>query len=373
MKTIEYYNVYNQDYIRTARYGERLIKVMQLSHYDEAVRDITDVIEKKSVNISIRYNQGLQRTCSLTVNNAYGTSRDSPFFVNSKFKVYFGVAGEADTYWFSQGIFITKTLTYQNGKISISAVDKFGFFTNDLNQHNLTSSVIVPAGTDAVELIKDIIALDMGNGMITDTTEPNIDSGLHKVLLPRDITGSANNSYGSILTETATALCADIYYNGDGRLCVTKSYTDDYKSYAPVWNFENVKNLSEVYNQGAIYNSITCCGADSNGRLYSYTAENNNAQSDINISVIGRKSLYEKSTICSNEERCKDYAEYKLKQYTMMAVTAGFEAEMLPHLNANEIIRIGQNDYVVQEVRKASDKMSVSACNVKFLPFSDWG
>lgn len=220
----EVYNVIDQKYLSVCEKPiiNLRVKIELLDHYEHTLGVITSKVSDTNGSINVKYEQGVRRTCNITINNfddsILPNNENNDFFINRKFKIYTGIYDKDEDiiYWFSQGIFITSSYDYSNLSLTLSGLDKFAFFTNDLKHHVLQNTYKISAGTKVGKVISDIITLDMGNGMPTDPILPIIDSDLYDVSLPYDIEKTTNENIGEILKEIATVLNADIFYDREG-------------------------------------------------------------------------------------------------------------------------------------------------------------
>lgn len=407
---VEFYNVVNKDYINLCKQQvlDVRIKVELLDHYEHTIGEVTTKVSATTGTINVKYNQGVRRTCDITIDDInkkmLPNDENSVFFVNKKFKIYIGLYkknwsksgsdgsgiyynSQDDTiYWFSQGIFITQSCDYdkKNGVLHLSGVDKFGFFTKDLNQHTLQNTYHISADSKLGQLISDIITIDMGNGMPTDTQTPIIHTSFVNQVLPYDIEKTANETIGDILIEIATAFNADIYYDTDGHLVFEPNIIDDYNRQAPVFNFgKNDSALIDMtldFNYGDIVNQITVTGDNSDGVVYSSTATNENPVSSLRVSNIGIKAAdIEETAMGYSDKRCSDYANYLLKKKMRIAIAGTITCTPLPHLDCNRVIKVYQNeedvneiDLLIEEVQipLSPEAYSLSVCNIQDLPLT---
>lgn len=407
---VEFYNVVDADYINLCKQQvlDVRIKVELLDHYEHTIGEVTTKVSSTSGSISVKYNQGVRRTCDITIDDInkkmLPNDENSVFFVNKKFKIYIGLYkknwsksgsdgtgvyhnSQDDTiYWFSQGIFITQNCDYdkKNGVLHLSGVDKFGFFTKDLNQHTLQNTYHISADSKLGQLISDIITIDMGNGMPTDIQTPIIHTSFVNQVLPYDIEKTANETIGDILVEIATAFNADIYYDVDGHLVFEPNIIDDYNRQAPVFEFgKNDSALIDMtldFNYGDIVNQITVTGDNSDGVVYSSTATNENPVSSLRVSNIGIKAAdIEETAMGYSDKRCSDYANYLLKKKMRMAIAGTITCTPLPHLDCNRVVKVYQNeedvneiDFLIEEVQipLSPEAYSLSVCNIQDLPLT---
>lgn len=372
-------------------------KVELLDHYEQSHGEITaDVSDDEYYSININKQQGLRRTCSLTmidVEKKYLPNINHGFWFNKKFKLYIGVKDGEDIYWFSQGVFVCSNATANRYQVTINGVDKFGFLDGTLNVHMLSETYKVDAGTTIGELIRSVLMLEMGNGLPIDPIIPLIDYEFESVQTINEIVLDPGQYLGEILTQIASMLGADIYYNTNGRLVVERIFNDDFPFYyiyrGAYWHFsdihENYIEPSVNYEMDGC-NYIMVATDNTEGEVYSYTAENNNPQSPICISVVGYRK--DKDTPISYipmgstieqtdaEEKCRQYAEYLLMQKTCPTLAVSFLSPMMPHLNVGEIITITDDyfDYnytpfLIQSMTFNSiDNMTLSVVNLQWLP-----
>lgn len=363
------------------------VKVELLDDYEHTVGEITNRLFSTDGSINIKKDQGVRRTCSLTIYDVNKTllpdNEYSPFFINKRFKIYVGLYGsytyerEQRMYWFSQGVFIPTEASYnfENNSLTLSGVDKFGFFTDSLKQATLQNTYRISAGSKLGDVVSSITTMSMGNGTPIDSQTPIIDTCLYNQELPCDIEKTANESFGDILIELANVFNADIFYNADGRLVFTKQLIDDYDRLAPVYNFNNnyISNFSPNYNYSNVINQITVTGSNNDGEVFSYTAQNTNPQSSLRISNIGIKSgNIEESAMGYSEKRCKDYAEYLLKKETVLKMSGTISCTPLPHLDVDRIVKDESADkkYLIEEIEipLTPDNYNLSVCNIQELP-----
>lgn len=384
---IEKYDTYDERYVDIISQPiiHYRVKIEALDHYENTLGEFQQDIDIQNAgSISCTYNQGVRRTCTITLRNIFGNylpNEDSPFFINRKFRLLIGVKSDIDeVYWWSQGIFITTEVSAQDGNVTISGIDKFGYFTSDLKQYVLQTAHVIPAGTSVYDCIRDTITLDMGDSRPIDPIEPIIEEVFTQETFPYEIKKDAGTTLGDILEEMATALNADIYYDRQGRLNVRKLKTDDYQRIAPSWTFDDVK-LSVNYAVKEAVNQVMVMGNNTSMPIYSYTAKNTNLQSPFRQSLIGVKAKEPVETpmgYCL--ERCKDYAEYLINKASMIGMSVSFSTPVLPHISENDIIWITSKEYslentpfVVNEISQpiGAGQTQYSVTNVQYLPFQD--
>lgn len=348
-------------------------KIEILDEQENAVGETDEVL---SGNINIQYKQGITRTATLSF-PAQQITEYSPFWINRKIKVYKGIRSENDIFFFSQGIFIVKDISVSSDSLNVNAVDKFAALNGDLNQGITQGTYTVPAGTNLKNLIQDTLLIT-DSRQVADCKPAIIDNCFYSSSLPYDITANSGSSIGKILTDAASAFDADIYYNPQGYLKFQKAVSN--YNYAPVqhdFSEDDIFSCSFDLDFSKIINQITVYGSDTDGRILEYTASNVNPVSPVNIKTIGIKSeAPETNEACYSLDRCRDYAEYKLKQSALISCSGRLECRLVPHLTANDVVtvahsKLGYNreKFIIQSISLplSADKMSLNVCNIKYL------
>lgn len=398
---MEYYNIVNEKYKKAAQQPIILpqIKVELLDWNENVIGEIQeDILTDSSSSISVNYQQGLWRSCSLTLDNSSGKYNPDPynniFWINSKFKIYVGLKdiNNGDIYWFSQGVYLTTNPTVNKitKTVSISGVDKFGFLGSESGYNQLDGTYVIHADTNTYKALKDTLKLPLGNGYVIDPIEPRLDRRYNSEIMPYDLNKAPESYMGELFIEIANSLGCDIYYDTEGRLNVSGGTLDMfYEDKSAVWSFsdkyteylnDNSGTLS--YNTTDVYNVVKVVGNNINDMTYTYTAKNYNPKSNTNIYLIGEKPIYVESSSVYNDDRAKDYAELKLRQNSIVQQSFEFESSLLPHIQPNEVIEITDEYYNFETQRfivnsitiplDFSGSMSISACNVAELPYWEY-
>jgi len=190
---MEYVNVQNEKYISLLQQRQFDIKVRFeiLDWSENTIDEIVQDIKSDSIGtITANYQQGIRRTVSFSLydyKNEYSLTEDSPFQTFKKFKLYLGLVDNEDIYWYEQGVFITKNISYNNNLLTVEAVDKFAVFTEELGFCCLQETYVIPYGVKVKTIIKDILLLQSSNSQVYDSIEPIIDINYVDVSLPYEI------------------------------------------------------------------------------------------------------------------------------------------------------------------------------------------
>lgn len=400
---MEYYNKIDSVYLEALKKHiiYPVIKVELMDYQENVFAEIEkDISIQDEGSISINYQQGVRRSCSLSITNIDGRylpSFKNRIWINSKFKIYIGIripetiAKEENIYWFSQGVYIiTDPVAMAMGsdkKITLTGVDKFGIFGSETNFKETEGTYLIPAGTTVQKLIKDILQQDMGNGQMIDSTTPVIDYSIADSTLPYDIKKSPNEYFADILIEIGNIFACDIYYDGEGRLNFVKgnekTNMDDYDS---MWDYVDVlpdiSDISMTYDFTNVYNVIKVIGNNPAAPSYESIVENNLTSSPTSIQIIGKKIKYIESSFCYNQERTYDFAKYLLRKYSIMQQSLDFQSSFIPHLDVNKIITItdnyfnyNQQRFVVQSLvfpLNPASTISVTASNSANIPYFEY-
>lgn len=393
---MEYVNVFNSKYIEVASRSNicPMVKVELLDYNDGVMGEVQQEIISNNGSIAVNYQQGVRRSCSLTLSNIDGRFLPNPnsgmFWINSKFKVYTGLKDiyTGNIYWFSQGVFLTTrsnaTRNLSDMTVKIDGVDKFGVFGAETNYNQLESTYKIPAGTNAAQAIRDILLLEMGNGYVIDWVEPIIDPKVLSETLPYDIIKSPKQYLADLLIEIANVLGCDIFYDTDGHLNVINGTGDfSFTQQSSIWDYSDVlpeySNASLAADYVNAINTVKVTGTNINDSVYEYTAENRNPMSPTRIDLIGKKMMVIDSANVFNIDRAKDLAEYKLNQHSIVQLQVDFSSSWLPHLDVNKVVNITDSHYGYTQQRfivnslniplSYSSQIGISASNIAELPY----
>ena len=373
------------------------IKVELLDSGEGTIGEIVqDIAADSAGTLSINYQQGTRRSCSLTLiddKGLFSPALEQPFFgFNTKFKLYLGLMDPltSDYYWFSQGIFYVNKCTGThniNGgsEVNITASDKFSMLDGTLGYNQMEGTYVIPAQQNLYQAIYDILHLEMGAGRVLDPKSPVLDPLFKDCKVPYEIRKSPGGYIGDIVIELANILGADVFYDTQGRLNIVSGTTDlFYSQKSSVWDFSDTDleymNSSIDLNTVNAINSVRVVGSQiSDGLYYIGIAENNNPASPTAIDKIGRKMYYEDSATLPTQQAADEYARYILKQKSIIQTTVNFSTTILPHLDVNQVVTISDNYYKYDQERFIIQSYSIplglktactiGCCNISTLPY----
>ena len=395
---MEYTNIVNDKYREIASRDEIFVmyRVELLDHYENVLSSITDLVSAENTgNISINYQQGVRRSCTISILDVDGEFTQNIIngsAINQKFKIYIGLKDifNNDIYWFSQGVFcsIDPTVDRVTRMLTLNGVDKYGFLGSETGYNQITAAHVIPVDTEIQEAIQQTLMLDLGNGRVIDAIPPIIDNTLLDQKMPYEMEKAPASYLSDIFIELGNIMGADTYYDVDGHMKYDSGTLDmSYSQQDSQWDFYDTLpeylNPSLLLSTTEIVNSVTIVGNNSSDDLvFTYTAENHNPMSPVSIENIGRKEYYEESPSVYDDSTAKDYAEYVLKQKSILNQAITFECTILPHLDVNKVITISdsfygfnQERFIIQSIEiplSSMSTMQVSAANVSSLPYYEF-
>lgn len=305
---MEYFNRYSADYIAAVKSGNGRykLKLEILSNNESVVGEITkDISLTAQGQITINYEQITRRSCSLTlidVEGKYLPHKNSPFWINRKFKLLIGLVVGDDIYWWSQGIFYTVSATSSGHTVSIEGVDKGGALDGTLKLNMTDSEYVINANEYISTTIKQLMALNVGASDIeglsniiyggdtpVDVKEPMIGIRYFTQQAQSQIVVDANNYISEVLVQLADLYGADCFYDTEGYLNFVPYIENAGYQYSPKqWEFDDLSSFYEDVNYNYSYdgeNVVTFYTNASDAGIVNvaWTAYNTNPMSPINI------------------------------------------------------------------------------------------
>lgn len=268
---MEYFNHYNDEYINALKLGngEYKIRLELLSDGETVVGEITQDLSLSSAGqITINYEQIVRRSCSLTlinVDDKYHPNKNSPFWINRKFKLWLGLVVNDNIYWWSQGVFYTLSATSTNNELNIEAVDKGAALDGTLKLNMTEYDYEINRGDTVCNAVRSILSLNMNdvdlpkeiiysNGKPIDSAMPIVGIEYYTQTLQNQIHVDANNYISEILLNLANSYAADCYYDTDGHLVFSRYIESSGYQFAPkIWDFDNLSSFFEDVNYNYSY------------------------------------------------------------------------------------------------------------------------
>lgn len=166
---------------------------------------------------------------------------------------------------------------------------------------------------------------------------------------PYTATSERGSTYADILLEYATILCANIYYDVNGRLVIepiidtADDITDTNKEI--LWDYtvdeKTFLGLTQTYNFDRVYNDFIVLGNILNGYQFKGRVQNRNPMSNTSVQRIGLKT---KEPIEDNQyisdEQCVELAKYYAKTDTILQKSGTISSIPLFHLDVNKLVTV---------------------------------
>ena len=389
---------------------------------DESVNfEFTNALYKIDIDLSVNYTNGSRRSCTLTLNNdrnVFPVDFDS-IWIGQKFKLWMGVYLDSETpYYFPQGVFyVTNPEDVYNPDtrtITINGADKWVYLdgtlfgrlsgtyqTNiDVNLYSATRELLRLSrfendfsSTDNKEEMVDP-TLPLLSPIFKDkTTElKTIDKDTGETITttkyvwecPYTATVERGKTLADVLLEYATILCANIYYDVNGRLVLepmidtAEDVTDTNKEI--LWHYtvdeKTFLGLTQKHDFEKIHNDFIVLGNIVNGYQFKGRVQNRNPLSNTCIKKIGLRTRepYEDNQYYSDEQ-CVELAKYYAKTDTILQKSGSVSSITLYHLDVNKLVSVSTpNNNMSKELflitgfsLSASGSMTLNIASVNIL------
>ena len=353
---------------------------------DETVNfEFTNALYKIDVDLSVNYTNGSRRSCTLTLNNdrnAFPVDFDN-IWIGQKFKLWMGVyLDEKTPYYFPQGVFYvtnpSDTYNPNERTVTINGTDKWAYLDGTLFGRlygTYQTNIDVNLYGAIRELLKlsrykdDFSKTDYKDEMV-DPTPPllsrefeskttiltTIDGGGNKVTTEKSVlscpytaTVERGGTLADVLLEYATILCANIYYDANGRLVLepmidtADDITDTNKEI--LWNYtvdeKTFLGLTQDYDFSKIHNDFIVLGNVVNGYQFKGRVQNRNLLSNTCVQKIGLRTMepYEDNQYASDAQ-CIELAKYYAKTETILQKSGDISSVTLYHLDVNKLVTV---------------------------------
>lgn len=356
---------------------------------DETVKTILPEEDIISGSYSENYQNGQRRSLSITLFNEDGRYKPSinGIWANVKFSFEMGLElGDMSVLWFPKGVYEVTTVSTthepENKTVSLELSDKFSILEG--KSGTLESSYIIDVGSEAEDVIKDILRHQKGDGSPLDPKEFIYDSSFKGKLIEAQISKEAGSNFGEIINDIATQLSAEVFYDTEGHLnFVPINYvTDDidkpiiYQIYDYAGDFGS-NNLS--FDLNSIVNRVIVIGSSVNGEVCQATSVNDDPASPLCYQRIGyRTDSPINDTNITNTILAKERADYELRTRLILKASASVSTMYNPLLLVNNFIGITDEFYdfeqelfLIQSISIDFDSgsMSLSCTNARNIPF----
>jgi hypothetical protein len=366
-----------------------MVKV--LNWQGETLGDITDKCDLSGSSVTLSaVNRGARRQGTLKLINDDGTldvSENKLLWALRKFQIFKGVEAAGNIYWFSLGVFVLRSVSGTKEEPTVTISDKWALLDGSVKLGNTEAQLQIPSTEQLsllsdksikfISVLRDLLQQAIGNGYMLDDIEPVCDPEFDDMRLERQIVVNESFYPAAVIEEIAQTAMYNAYYDTYGRLRIVRNLSDDYYYLAPIFYFDdaNSSKAQNSVNFDDVYNAQTVEGSNVDGRVYRYTAKNDNPRSPIRISLIGERRD-KKETIGNgdSERKCEMYANYLLKKKTATKMAVSFEVAFIPHIDVDVPISKNGKKMIVQSVSAplAGGSMKINATPIEYIPYESW-
>ena len=419
------------------------IKVEWLNPDESVNFEFTNSLYDIGVDLNVNYTNGSRRSCTLTLNNdrkAFPVDFDN-IWIGQKFKLWMGIYLDDETpYYFPQGVFYitnpSDTYNPDERTVTINGADKWAYLDGTLfgrlsgtYQTNIDNDLYA-ATRKLLKLsrFKDDFSSAKNKEEMVDPTLPLLSHVLKnkKVYVlttdkerdpdkiyyeykgdrtyveykgdsvegkyiakpplscPYTAVVERGGTLADVLLEYATILCANIYYDVNGRLVLepmintAEDITDTNKEI--LWHYtvdeKTFLGLTQKYEFEKIHNDFIVLGNIVNAYQIKGRVQNRNLLSDTCVQKIGLRTRepYEDNQYYSDEQ-CIELAKNYAKTDTILQKSGDISSVTLYHLDVNKLVSLSTpNNNMSKELflitgfsLSASGKMTVNVSSVNIL------
>lgn len=377
------------------------LKLEWLNPDDTVDYEITTDLYNTSGMLNVTNQSGCRRTFNLQIHNEDGKYNIdvNKVWLGQKVKLYLGLYIDGVPYLIQQGVFyITNPTDIVNPStkcIQLNCTDKWAYLDGSLFG-NLDGIYKIPVNSNIFNATKELLLTDRGNGIPLDSTKPNISTffntkmtklsnGMLVPILNTPFTATIDKgqTYADVLLQFNTMLAGVIYYDTVGRLNIEPNEEDLLdKNKEIVYKFDQynstILSKSQEFRFTDVFNDILCVGATTNGYLAKGRATNYNIKSDLCVQRIGKKTKVYEDTNYYTDDLCQDWANYLLRNNTILQTSINIATIPLYHLDVNKLITITNPKNHLQEekflinslsIPLGLGQMTISAASVNELEF----
>lgn len=358
------------------------LKLEWLNPDDSIAYEITTDLYNTNGTLNVTNQSGCRRTFNLQIHNVDGRYDIdvNKVWLGQKVKLYLGLYIDGAPYLIQQGVFYltnpTDIMNTAENCIQLNCTDKWSYLDGTLFG-NLDGIYKIPVNSDIFDAIKALLLTDRGNGVPIDSTKPNISTFFNTKMTalsngelvsvlktPFTATIDKGQTYADVLLQFNTMLAGVIYYDTVGRLNVEPNETDLLdKDKEILYKFDqnnsDILGKSQEFKFTEVFNDILCVGATTNGYLAKGRATNNNIKSDLCVQRIGKKTKVYEDTNYYSDGLCQDWANYLLRNNTILQTSLSLQTIPLYHLDVNKLITITNTKYHLKEEKFLINSLSI--------------
>lgn len=372
-------------------------------------------------SLSISMKNGARRSASITLANV------DDAFLYSVNKIWFGsrvrlsmgcILPDGTEFYLPQGVFYladpNNNISPSSKTISYSLKDKWSYLDGSLFG-TLPNSYTVRENTDVFFAMQNVLWFSKRNMteiatdkfLMLDATPPVFPVYYNDKVVNYTIVNPDGTQTPKTTTKNMTAFsttvemgktAADILlglnknlvgligYDQTGALRVEPSQYDILDIEKPVLHTFSPSNSiflgqDESINVSEVFNNVIAVGEGLRSSTVYAIATNQDPSSDTNANLIGLKTYKENNSELWNNEQCADYADYILKQKTVLRKSVTIRSAQMFHLYENALIAIKRTDkegspvenHLIQSINipiGETGSMTIKAVSVNDYPIS---
>lgn len=367
-----------------------------------------------SGTLSVNLQNGVRRTSSVTLSN---TDETFSYDVNH---IWFGqeialdeglVLPDGTDYYIQQGVFLVEdpeeTIDPTQRTVVFNLVDKWANLDGTL-WGNLDGTYKGQLGVNIFQQIDALLQDDKGNGRPVDRMKPvyteyynektqELPDGTTANLVDApytlEVSPGGGGTYSSVILGFCEMLNAWVGYDATGRLRIDPSQDDLLDTEKPIayafsMNEVTLLGLSYTAKTTEVYNDYIVMGEqlDDNSQPGA-RATNYDPESDTNVNLIGRKTVWKAESGFTTDTQCRDKAEWMLKRSTVLQKSVDISCPQIFHIKENELVSIVRTDkpgspterHLIQGFSRPlayAGEMTITATSVADFPtatVTEWG
>ncbi len=271
-------------------------------------------------------------------------------------------------------------------EVKIQAKDKYSRFEGKTGK--LLTAMEIPAGSDFIQVVKDLLTQSLGHGYSIDIKSPIFSPFFIGQKTPVSIKKEAGDTISSVFEELGTQMEAEFYYNEQGYFCWDKINEIMLDSHKPVcWVYEkkngDLLNVSEDFNYEDAVNMIKVVGNNIDEKIYQALAVNNDPRSPFRVSEIGNRlgDIITDANVWS-DSMALDLARYHLRKNNLACLKTSVIGKINPLIKLNQLIQINHSffnlsheKFVVNSISFSDNsyEMSIGVSKISNLTFNEAG
>ena len=367
-----------------------------------------------SGTLTVNLQNGVRRTASVTLSNV-----DEAFSYDVN-HIWFGqeialdeglTLPNGEEYYIQQGVFLVEdpeeTINPSQRTAVFNLVDKWANLDGTL-WGNLDGTYRGQLGVNIFQQIDSLLQQDKGNGQPVDRMKPvyteyyngrtqELPDGTTANLVDApytlEVSPGGGGTYSSVILGFCEMLNAWVGFDATGRLRIDPSQDDLLDTEKPIayaFSLGEVEllGLSYTAKNTEVYNDYIVMGEQlEDNSQPGARATNNDPESDTNVNLIGRKTIWTAESGYTTDTQCRDKAEWMLKRSTVLQKSVDISCGQIFHIKENELVTIVRTDkpgspterHLIQGFSRPlayAGEMTITAVSVADFPtatVTEWG